>query len=256
LPRRCAFASIAALILTGVACTASTDWALDGTGFPPPAKYRVLWRTTELCSGMTGDFDAVTWFVTQGSADGDEPNITGSWYPEGNRIFLHQTVLDDDKVVRHEMLHALLRAGHEPAFVGSCGGLVTCAASCVTEAGGIPLGPGSESPVIAPEELLVSVDVIEPTLADTGWMAVIITATNPRAAAVWVDLSGRPDVQFECRLDNGLCGPRDSFRGLKGPFGAAETRREAMTFRVQTGSHAIWGAYNTVVRGPVSVMAP
>lgn len=242
--------------LTSAACNEPTQWVLEGRGFVPPAKYRVLWRTTELCSGVRGDFDAVEWFVTSGSADGDEPDVRGSWYPDGNRIWLHENAVDDDQLVRHEMLHALLRQGHVNAFVGACGGLVLCTTTCIAEAGGLPAGPSNEAATIHPEDLTVTMDVIGPLPGDTGWMAVVMTATNPNPVPVWVDLSGRPGVQFACRLGDTTCSPGFGYTDAKDGFGALQARRKAMTFRVDPGDHVVWGAYNSVERGPVSVTRP
>lgn len=99
----------------------------DGAiAFLPPAEYRTWWARTEDCSGVTGDFDQVRWYLVPdvsvfATVAGPE---VGRWSRGGNgtEIVLAGAYRDDEMVVRHEMLHALLdQSGHPPAyFVNRC----------------------------------------------------------------------------------------------------------------------------------------
>jgi hypothetical protein len=83
----------------------------------PPEQYREWWSKTEGCSGRSGDFARIEWYVV--------PNVqtfetragtkVGFWShsSSGVRIILAGSYADNELVVRHEMLHALLdREGH------------------------------------------------------------------------------------------------------------------------------------------------
>jgi hypothetical protein len=104
--------------------------------FDPPAVYAEWWRMTEQCSALGGDLSRVAWYVVPApsvtSADGDE--VQGL-YLYGDRIVVSQNSMYSGHVVRHEMLHALLKGkGHPRAdFVGRCGGVVACSVRCIAE---------------------------------------------------------------------------------------------------------------------------
>lgn len=87
--------------------------------FDPPPPFRVYWEDVEKDSGLSGDFDAVTWYVVEGGPwMHDGQLVRGGWSKRGNRIFIADTYLHDTRVIFHEILHALLRrGGHEhPLF--------------------------------------------------------------------------------------------------------------------------------------------
>ena len=87
-----------------------------------PPVYREWWARTEACSGLTADFDAIEWSIVPGSKF-PCPNGTcvGRWEP-GHRIYVAETWQHHEMVVRHEMLHDLLRrSGHpNPPFGRGC----------------------------------------------------------------------------------------------------------------------------------------
>jgi len=92
-----------------------------------PMEYQQWWARTEACSGLTGDFDRIDWFVVKGAETfqtADGPKV-GLWShsDKGVRIIVAEAYAENELVVRHEMLHALLdREGH-PAeyFEHRCG---------------------------------------------------------------------------------------------------------------------------------------
>ena len=93
----------------------------------PPAAYRDWWARTEACSGQEGDFDQVRWYVVPGVSEFETsagPKV-GLWShsSEGMRIVVADGYAENELVIRHEMLHALLdRGGHpEEYFTDRCG---------------------------------------------------------------------------------------------------------------------------------------
>ncbi len=103
---------------------------LAGCGFDPagdqpmvtPTNYRAWWIKTEVCSGLTGDFDRVEWLVVPGHGFScTSGQCAGHWEPD-HRIFIAADWTANEMVVRHEMLHELLkRAGHpSPPFGKGC----------------------------------------------------------------------------------------------------------------------------------------
>jgi hypothetical protein len=88
----------------------------------PPGIYREWWAATEACSGLSGDFDRVEWMVVPGeSFDCASGQCVGHWDPD-HRIWLADEWKQHEMVVRHEMLHDLMRrSGHpDPPFGNGC----------------------------------------------------------------------------------------------------------------------------------------
>lgn len=111
--------------------------------FAPPAIYARWWGMTDACSGACGDFSAVSWYHVPGYGfKSDGQLVSGLWESRDNRIVIADTSLDDGSVVRHEMLHALVRGGGHPRaqFLGGCAALVACAEPHVARGHGRPAG--------------------------------------------------------------------------------------------------------------------
>src|SRR5260370_10316235 len=83
--------------------------------FTPPAVDAQWWALTESCSGLSGDLSAISWYVVPNARHipaGDVSAVVeGRWDSVGNRIVLADIGPRDGELVRHEMLHALLRKG-------------------------------------------------------------------------------------------------------------------------------------------------
>src|SRR4029079_6990738 len=125
------------LLLTG--CDSIFDPPLPaGTvGFSPPPAYELWWSLVQECAGRTGRMRSVDWYVVPGDLDADG-SVEAYWSPGGNRIVLTSRKQMDGTIVRHEILHALLRGGGHTrhAFLERCGGVVLCNQACTLEAGG------------------------------------------------------------------------------------------------------------------------
>jgi hypothetical protein len=104
--------------------------ALAGCGFDPegdapldpPPIYREWFAKTEACSGLTGNFDRLSWSVIEGhSFPCPSGDCAGHWRTN-HHVFLASDWVMDEMVVRHEMLHDLIgRPGHpDPPFGDGC----------------------------------------------------------------------------------------------------------------------------------------
>lgn len=87
----------------------------------PPEAYREWWSRTEACSGRVGNFTRVQWYVVPDAQTfaTDAGEKVGLWTHSsaGVRIIIAGNYADNELVVRHEMLHALLdREGHPPEY--------------------------------------------------------------------------------------------------------------------------------------------
>ena len=86
-----------------------------------PPEYEAWWAATEACAGRSSDYHRVEWYVvpdvrTFQTAAGEK---VGLWSHSsgGMRIILAGDYADNELVVRHEMLHALLdREGHPAEY--------------------------------------------------------------------------------------------------------------------------------------------
>lgn len=91
-----------------------------------PALYREWHSKTERCSGRTGDFSTLKFYVVPGveSFSTTDGLKVGAWVTEGasSRIVIAGRYQDHEMVVRHELLHSLLRAEGHPAeyFISRC----------------------------------------------------------------------------------------------------------------------------------------
>ena len=91
-----------------------------------PEIYREWELRTQSCSGLTGDFSTLQFYVVPGveTFPTEAGPKVGLWKREGwvNRIVIAGNYVAHEMVVRHEMLHALLqREGHPSSyFVDRC----------------------------------------------------------------------------------------------------------------------------------------
>ena len=99
----------ALLLLTGCGFDIVGDQPMEA-----PAVYREWWAKTEACSGLSGDFERVEWQVVVGETfDCKSGQCVGHWQPS-HHIYIAEPYLENEMVVRHEMLHDLLNGGGHP----------------------------------------------------------------------------------------------------------------------------------------------
>jgi hypothetical protein len=231
----------------------------------PPAIYARWWAMTEACSGVTGDFNDISWFTVPGAAsfDRDGTQVLGYWTNAGNQIVLAGNASLSGGNVRHEMLHALLRGGGHPRsqFLGRCAGAVDCGAGCIADAGPPPLADATISPVTA-TSLDVTLDVVpvKPSSAlDGGFFTVTVsvrnTATRPVLAKLTATNERARSFQFDLRgPSGGLIGTELVLDPSTVTFAAGETKRQLFDFsignnlparRLPPGTYTIMGAYGS-----------
>lgn len=122
--------AVLGLLLILIAWTLLVATPVTGaTVFTPPASYRAWWAEVEQCSGRRGDYDAVTWERAESPTVHlpDGGFAKAFHFGSNNTIVLARPYLDDARIVRHEMLHALLYPtdGHPREwYVVRCGKLV------------------------------------------------------------------------------------------------------------------------------------
>jgi hypothetical protein len=122
----------------------------------------------------------------------NDATIAGYWSLAGNRVVLTTSDTIAGGVVRHEMLHALLRSAGHPrsAFLQACGGVVFCGQECVRDAGP-PAAPPIGTATVEPSELEV-VSTVSPdgpsSQIDGGLATFTISVHNPFTHAVIVSL--------------------------------------------------------------------
>jgi hypothetical protein len=158
----------------------------------------------ESCSGLSGSLENIQWYSTTSvlrNPNETDETIAGYWSLASNRIVLYANDTIAGAVVRHEMLHALVRAAGHPrwAFLQACDGVVACGEACVRDAGP-PASPDAGTPTIAPSELEVTSAVSPATpssVLNEGLATFTISVHNPFSHAVVVSLpSGSGSVPF------------------------------------------------------------
>jgi len=100
------------------ACTGPVE-PRDGVRFVPPSWYRALYEHDIQCSGRTRAFDDLTWSWVPGSEFSYDGHVdVGLTNGATGHIYLSEAYVGNALVVRHEMLHALLRdaRGHPPEY--------------------------------------------------------------------------------------------------------------------------------------------
>lgn len=81
----------------------------------PPPVYREWWVKTEACSGLSGNFDRLTWSVVDGPSFSCSSGQCAGHWSKDHHIYLAGEWAMDEMVVRHEMLHDLIGMPGHPA---------------------------------------------------------------------------------------------------------------------------------------------
>jgi hypothetical protein len=230
------------LPLALAACESATAPRLPAGAvrFTPPSIYRQWWALTEQCSGRQGDYDAISWYVVPdaNSLPGTK-GLNGIWYGD-NRIVLAGAYdgISAGDLVRHEMLHALVREGGHPRdmFVRRCGGVVVCIGECLSDAGP-PAPPDPAARVMPASTLEVTVDVAPEAPGSGTWdgyVMMIVHAHNPAAYPIVAETGGfgynlignGGNVQYDLPVD----APEET------RFAAGETKSLIFDFHIVSAS--------------------
>lgn len=225
----------------------------DAKRFSPPAIYREWWSRTEQCSGRHGSFDSVSWYVVAGAHTVPGTNErNAAWYPAGNRIVLSgaEDGLAGGDLVRHEMLHAILRTGGHPRdiFVGRCGGVVVCIEQCLVD-GREPSPPDESARPEPPNTLEVTVSVVPNAPSSATWdgyFMMVVSAWNPTDHSAVIELPGShgddgPPVSFSCDIRNAQHGGMSYDMRANAPevarFAPGETKQFIFDFHNVSGPY-------------------
>ena len=99
---------------------------LDAVELDNDSMLKPLWTELESCSGRHRSFDAVDFFYVPRELLSASQGIrtVGQFFPATNRIYVVESKRNDRAVLRHEMMHALVRdiPGH-PVKYFSAGGV-------------------------------------------------------------------------------------------------------------------------------------
>ena len=203
--------------------------------FAPPAVYARWWAMTEACSGRSADLGAVRWYRVPGSRfifRGQA--VAGYWNSSTNRIVLAEDIVEQGDMVRHEMLHALLRRPVHPRsqFLGSCASLVSCQGICTKDDGAWHL-PRSDYVILPPDSLNVAARAeLFPRETDgERWFALEVTVRNAGAHAVLVAAPGDRVTPHTFGYD---------LRGPSGGIGGGEIESDSSTLFFQPFETKKW----------------
>jgi hypothetical protein len=216
----------------------------------PPAQYQLWWKLTEACSGASGELNRVAWYVVPDArslptADGD--SVQGLYFPVSHHIVLAGKSAQSGRLVRHEMLHALLgQAGHPiEYFQRRCGGIVACETTCVLDGGPRP-AVDATGPIVRPAALTISahVDPLSSSIGrDSGFLLLTVAVTNARPYAVRLRLTPIASDYWATAATFGFeqsgCSTPPKFNGTTYSYapdsivvlGPGETRREGFDLR-------------------------
>jgi hypothetical protein len=265
--------SLCALI-AAAACTEFQALPAGSESFEPPAEYQLWWSMTESCSQLRGSLAAIDWSFVPGAAvlPGDDRELGGEWFEQGNRIVLAGGEVADGSLVRHEMLHALVRASNHPRFefLERCAGIVACSGRCLSDGGAPPIPPNG-TPIVSPSVLNIDVEVqpAAPSSANfSGYFTVVVTAHNPSDHAVVVQLppsgDAGPSISFSFSVRSSSAGTSSSDRAYDSEvtfFTAGETKREAFDLHLggdrehgglEPGAYTAAGSFGDFVSRQIS----
>jgi hypothetical protein len=239
--------SLVAAVAGFAACRNLVDPDLppNAEEFTPPPVYARWWVMTEACSGLSADLSSVSWFVVPGVSTVvlDGKPVQGYWSFASNRIVMAGNGKLAGGLVRHEMLHALIKArGHPRAkYLEACGGVVNCTESCISDAGPPP-APDPAAIQTGPEPLEVQVDVQPATpsrAVDDGFFALIVSVRNPMTSPVVVVLPPQPIGGAHRTFSFDLVGQSSVLSGnvvaldpSVSVFAAGETKRYVFDFLI------------------------
>jgi hypothetical protein len=264
------------LMVCGWGCNGGVTGPPPGAvPFVPSVQFRLWWTLTEACSGRSGDFDAVKWYVLpqQSSFALEGQGVNAAWYGDGNAIVFGFGQQYYPNLVRHEMLHALLQSGTHPRdeFLGKCGDVVVCVGVCVSDAGGPPDTSAVAQLVPADSMTVVSTAIPNPISlsADSGYLPIMVAATNTAPIPVRVAIppvvpGGDPSASFSYAIAPVAAGgvtqrgaaQQNAYFLLFAPTGTAgATRRlvfddEKVLAYVPSGVYNVTGAFLTKPSAP------
>lgn len=149
---------------------------------------------TTTCSGIPASLEKISWYFVPGVTEFTlkKTAVSAYWTEGSNSIVVADYSVLDGSVVRHEMLHSLLRTSGHPrsAFLDHCLGIVSCTAACVADAGPPPSFDAT-GPALPPDSIDVGIDFLPNPPAsniDGGVFTMVVSAHNSADHPVLVSL--------------------------------------------------------------------
>lgn len=236
-----------AAVAFAVACDRIVDPPLPATAtsFVPPPVYAKWWAMTTTCSGISRPLENISWYVVPGVTQFklSKETVSAYWTEGSNSIVVADSSVLDGSVVRHEMLHSLVRSSGHPrsAFLDHCLGLVSCTPDCVSDAG--PASELSVAPtVVPPDSIDLQIEFLPaaPTTGvDDGVFTMVVSARNRADHPVFASLglrNGQPAATFSYEIrpafppGGGIIGSWNLNDVAANRFAAGETKREYFDF--------------------------
>mgnify|MGYP000751781381 CR=1 FL=1 len=252
---------IVAIIAAALACGDPVEPPLptNAVRMLAPRAYTLWWRLTETCSRIAGDLESINWYVVPGAAD---ITVNGRAYqgyswPRTNTIVLAGQAVLKGPLVRHEMLHALAGREHRREyFIDRCDGVVACTDDCAIEAGAPAPPPSDASEIPATAlDVMIRIDPAQPSItADSGWIALIVEATNTHPFPIWARLTPVNEgtaafSTFGYTVDCiTACAGGTEYEFVyqdRIGFGSGQTRRQVFDRRLDPGTYQIRGFFNS-----------
>ena len=238
-------AAAAVALMAGIAgCEATAPLPAGAIAITPREYYPLWWSMVENCSGKTRPMSEIDWYIVHGDRFMSSPgeSSSGVYYEKAHRIVIADYYAGNGPVVRHEMLHALLRRQSEaeiehPAefYLRRCAAFVECAPGCVETSGPLETPPASvDTQPASLLELTVEVDSLVRRSAYTSFVfvPVKVRARNPRTTGIFVDL--RRSNGYRMTFDVWLIPPPDvpgrwvfeteTYDPMSGYFAPGETK--------------------------------
>ena len=254
---------MAPVVTLALACTRVTEPLpeIGATVITPLPQYALWWSLAETCSGLKRDFSEIRWLSDPSSAvrtqAGSADTVVGEWFDATSSIVLARDYLANAAVVRHEMLHALLRSSGHPAvpFRDGCAGYVVCDGACARSVGALT-GAGAGAPRLPVDSLIVTQRLFPERISfvrdKEGWFALVVEVSNPKPYPVWARLRafpGRPNVSATFGYATAAGSQQSEVTGDSMSFAARETKRmvfdlSARQYLAAYGSPTIRGFFN------------
>lgn len=254
------WAAVAAAILGVSSCDLFTaPLPMGAEAMEPLPHYGRWWKMVEECSGISRRMGAIDWYqVPGGNFRSPSGGMANGLYLQGSeRIVLAEAVVDDGPIVRHEMLHAIIRRNDSetphPAdyFLRRCSGVVDCRQGCIETAGPIdvPSAPTKPATVL---QITLEVDSVvnREEFPDFVYVPVAVRARNPLDQAIRVELPPYAGLRSSFILDveppSGTFGVWDATAYARDPlagyFDPGETKQYVFDLYLPKAAIGVWSA--------------
>lgn len=107
-------AALAAVTLASASCRFEPDGAIP---LEVPSVYRQWWAELEQCAQRSADFDRLRFWKVKGEVFPCPGGPCAGRWQSPHHVYLADKWVDNAALVKHEMLHDLLRTGDHPVAI-------------------------------------------------------------------------------------------------------------------------------------------